>query len=135
MGRPSVSKSERITDVLERDIRLIRLGLGQQLRSEHQLVRSRVPFTAKLNDVPLRGMKEDSLHSTLAMAELFPDSGEQWAELAYLVAKDASMLGVKTGTPFLQLPRPTRFADQRPLEFVTPLCFAFEILGGHGQAS
>lgn len=223
MNQSSLSKSERITNVLERDIRSGRLALGQQLQSENQLVRrfsasrgtvrkgleglssrglistrggigsfvtfngkqidsafgwarslaktgaktetrirrievlddadlaerlgtrssafiaidrtrhlrkdgkaisferSRVPMMAELDDVPLRGLREDSLHSTLATAGLFPDSGEEWAELAFLSAEDATILGVKAGAPFLQLRRLTHMADRRPLEFVTSL--------------
>ena len=83
--------------------------------------RSRVPMMPELGDVPSRGLREESLHATLAAAGFFPDSGEEWAEIAFLAADDAAIFGVEAGAPFLRLRRLTRMADKRPLEFVTSL--------------
>jgi GntR family transcriptional regulator len=83
--------------------------------------RSRLPLTAELADLPLRGLREESLQSTLAAAGLYPDSGEEWAELAFLGNEEAAVFGADAGAPYLQLRRLTRMADKRALEFVTSL--------------
>jgi GntR family transcriptional regulator len=43
--------------------------------------RSRLPLSHELEDVPLRGLREGSLHQTLRDAGLVPDHGEEWVEI------------------------------------------------------
>ena len=85
------------------------------------LERSRLPYVPELDDVPLRGLREGSLHSTLAAAGLYPDHGEEWAEVAFLDPSEAEIMGAATGAPFLKLRRVTRTAGKRPIEHVTSL--------------
>jgi GntR family transcriptional regulator len=83
--------------------------------------RSRLPLSPELEDVPLRGLREGSLHQTLRGAGLVPDHGEEWADIEMLGAEDAAILGCAPGAPFLRTRRLTRRADGRPIEFVTSL--------------
>jgi GntR family transcriptional regulator len=83
--------------------------------------RSRLPLSAELDEVPLKGLREGSLHQTLRGAGLIPDHGEEWADIEMLSAEDAAILGCATGTPFLRTRRLTRSADGRPIEYVTSL--------------
>jgi len=83
--------------------------------------RSRLPLSAKLEEVPLKGLREGSLHQTLRGAGLVPDHGEEWADIEMLSAEDAAILGCAPGTPFLRTRRLTRSADGRPIEYVTSL--------------
>ena len=83
--------------------------------------RSRLPLSPELEDVPLRGLREGSLHQTLRGAGLVPDHGEEWVDIEMLNAEDAAILGCPQGTPFLRARRLTRAADGRPIEYVTSL--------------
>ncbi|RUU59348.1 GntR family transcriptional regulator, partial [Mesorhizobium sp. M2C.T.Ca.TU.009.01.2.1] len=40
--------------------------------------RSRLPLSPELEDIPLRGLREGTLHQTLRGAGLVPDHGEEW---------------------------------------------------------
>lgn len=83
--------------------------------------RSRLPLSPELEEVPLKGLREGSLHRTLRAAGLVPDHGEEWADIEMLSAEDAAILGCAPGTPFLRTRRLTRISDERPIEFVTSL--------------
>jgi GntR family transcriptional regulator len=83
--------------------------------------RSRLPLSAELEDVPLRGLREGSLHQTLRSAGLVPDHGEEWADIEMLNAEDAAILGCAPRTAFLRTRRLTRAADGRAIEYVTSL--------------
>jgi len=83
--------------------------------------RSRLPLSAELEDVPLRGLREGSLHQTLRSAGLVPDHGEEWADIEMLNAEDAAILGCAPGTAFLRTRRLTRAADGPAIESVTSL--------------
>lgn len=83
--------------------------------------RSRLPLSAELEDVPLRGLREGSLHRTLRAAGLVPDHGEEWADVEMLNAEDAAILGCPAGTAFLRTRRLTRATDGRPIEYVISL--------------
>lgn len=83
--------------------------------------RSRLPLSAELEEVPLKGLREGSLHATLRGAGLVPDHGEEWADIELLGASDAQILGCPPGTPFLRTRRLTRTTDGRLIEYVTSL--------------
>jgi GntR family transcriptional regulator len=83
--------------------------------------RSRLPLSPELEEVPLKGLREGSLHKTLRGAGLVPDHGEEWVDIEMLSAGDAAILGCAPGTPFLRTRRLTRAADARPIEYVTSL--------------
>jgi GntR family transcriptional regulator len=83
--------------------------------------RSRLPLSPELEDVPLRGLREGSLHKTLRAAGLVPDHGEEWVDVEMLSDADAAILGCAAGAPFLRTRRLTRAIDGRPIEFVTSL--------------
>jgi GntR family transcriptional regulator len=83
--------------------------------------RSRLPLSPELEDVPLKGLREGSLHRTLRDAGLVPTHGEEWADLEMLSAGDAAILGCPAGAPFLRTRRLTRASDGRPIEYVTSL--------------
>ncbi|TIW76484.1 MAG: UTRA domain-containing protein, partial [Mesorhizobium sp.] len=42
--------------------------------------RSRLPLSPELEDIPLRGLREGTLHQTLRGAGLVPDHGEEWVD-------------------------------------------------------
>lgn len=83
--------------------------------------RSRLPLSPELEEVPLKGLREGSLHETLRNAGLIPAGGEEWADIEMLGAGDAAILGCTPGAPFLRTRRLTRQADGRPIEYVTSL--------------
>ncbi|MDQ2633529.1 MAG: GntR family transcriptional regulator [Pseudomonadota bacterium] len=83
--------------------------------------RSRLPLSPELEEVPLKGLRDGSLHQTLRGAGLIPDHGEEWVGIEMLTAEDAAILGCVAGAPFLRTRRLTRTADGRPIEFVTSL--------------
>lgn len=83
--------------------------------------RSRLPFLPELEDVPLRGLRDGSLHETMRAAGLVPDHGEEWADIHRLDAADAALLGYDEGTAFLRTRRLARAADGRPIEHVVSL--------------
>ncbi len=83
--------------------------------------RSRLPLSPELEEIPLRGLREGSLHKTLRAAGLVPDHGEEWVDVEMLSAEDAAILGCAAGAPFLRTRRLTRTGDGRPIEFVTSL--------------
>lgn len=83
--------------------------------------RSRLPLSPELEEVPLKGLREGSLHRTLRAAGLVPDHGEEWADIEMLSADDAAILGCAEGAPFLRTRRLSRSAGGRPIEFVTSL--------------
>lgn len=83
--------------------------------------RSRLPLSPELEEIPLKGLREGSLHKTLRKAGLVPAHGEEWADIEMLSPADASILGCSPGTPFLRTRRLTRMADGRPIEYVTSL--------------
>jgi GntR family transcriptional regulator len=83
--------------------------------------RSRLPLSPELEEVPLKGLREGSLHQTLRGAGLVPDHGEEWVDIEMLSSEDAAILACAPGTPFLRTRRLTRAADDRPIEYVTSL--------------
>lgn len=83
--------------------------------------RSRLPLSPELEEVPLKGLREGSLHQTLRSAGLVPDHGEEWVDIEMLSAEDAAILNCPAGTPFLRGRRLTRAADGRPIEYVVSL--------------
>lgn len=83
--------------------------------------RSRMPLLPELEEVPLKGLREGSLHQTLRSAGLVPDHGEEWVDIEMLSAEDAAILNCAPGTPFLRGRRLTRAADGRPIEYVVSL--------------
>ena len=83
--------------------------------------RSRMPLSPELEEVPLKGLREGSLHQTLRSAGLVPDHGEEWVDIEMLSAEDAAILNCAPGTPFLRGRRLTRAADGRPIEYVVSL--------------
>lgn len=83
--------------------------------------RSRLPLAPELEEIPLKGLREGSLHKTLRGAGLIPDHGEEWADIEMLTDADAAILGCPPGTPFLRTRRLTRTGDGRPIEYVTSL--------------
>lgn len=83
--------------------------------------RSRLPLTAELEDVPLKGLREGSLQQTLRDAGLVFDHGDEWADIELVSAADAAMLACAPGTPFLRTKRIVRAADDRVIEQVVSL--------------
>ena len=83
--------------------------------------RSRLPLSPELEEVPLKGLREGSLHRTLRGAGLVPDHGEEWVDIEMLNAEDAAILNCAPGTPFLRGRRLVRAADERPIEYVVSL--------------
>ncbi|MDB5522477.1 MAG: GntR family transcriptional regulator [Rhizobium sp.] len=83
--------------------------------------RSRLPLSAELEDVPLRGLRSGSLQQTLRDAGLVHSHGEEWADIEMLGEEDAVLLECAPGTAFLRTRRLTRGADERPIEYVTSL--------------
>ena len=83
--------------------------------------RSRLPLSPELEEVPLKGLRDGSLHKTLRGAGLVPDHGEEWVDIEMLTPEDAAVLGCAAGTPFLRTRRLTRTRDGQPIEFVTSL--------------
>lgn len=83
--------------------------------------RSRLPLSPALEEVPIKGLREGSLHKTLRGAGLVPDHGEEWVDIEMLSAEDAAILDCAPGTPFLRGRRLTRAADDRPIEYVVSL--------------
>jgi GntR family transcriptional regulator len=80
-----------------------------------------MPLLPELEEVPLKGLREGSLHQTLRSAGLVPDHGEEWVDIEMLSAEDAAILNCAPGTPFLRGRRLTRAADGRPIEYVISL--------------
>jgi GntR family transcriptional regulator len=85
------------------------------------LERSRLPFLPELGDVPLRGLRDGSLHETMRAVGLVPHSGEEWADLYRLDAADAALMGCAAGTTVLRTRRLARAEDDRPIEYVVSL--------------
>jgi GntR family transcriptional regulator len=83
--------------------------------------RSRLPLSPELEEIPLRGLREGSLHQTMRDAGLVADHGEEWADVQMLDDADAVILGCVAGTAFLRTRRLTRAADGRLIEYVTSL--------------
>ena len=83
--------------------------------------RSRMPLSPELEELPLKGLREGSLHQTLRSAGLVPDHGEEWVDIEMLSTEDAAILNCAPGTPFLRGRRLTRAADGRPIEYVVSL--------------
>ncbi|WP_336071089.1 GntR family transcriptional regulator [Nitratireductor rhodophyticola] len=83
--------------------------------------RSRLPLSPELEEVPLKGLRQGSLHRTLRAAGLVSHHGEEWADIEMLSTEDAAILGCAAGAPFLRTRRLTRMSDGRPIEFVTSL--------------
>jgi GntR family transcriptional regulator len=98
-----------------------RLRLLSESGKAISIERSRMPLSAELEDVPLRGLTSGSLRETLRNAGLVPSHGEEWADIEMLGDEDAGLLGVAAGTAFLRTRRLTRSADDRPIEYVTSL--------------
>jgi GntR family transcriptional regulator len=98
-----------------------RVRINADNASAISIERSRIPLLAELEDVPLRGLREGSLHQTLREAGLVPDHGEEWVGIELLGAQDATLLGYPQKAPFLRTRRLTRAADGRTIEFVTSL--------------
>ncbi|MDQ0392036.1 GntR family transcriptional regulator [Labrys monachus] len=83
--------------------------------------RSRLPLTPKLEEIPLRGLREGSLYETLRSVGVVPDHGEEWVDIEMLDARDAAVLGCAEGAPFLRSRRLARDAGGQPIEYVTSL--------------
>ncbi|MEZ5934954.1 MAG: GntR family transcriptional regulator [Alphaproteobacteria bacterium] len=85
------------------------------------LERSRLPLLPELEEVPLRGLRDGSLHRTLRAAGLVPHHGEEWVDIAMVDGRDAELLDCAAGTAFLRTRRLSRTADDRVIEYVTSL--------------
>ncbi|WP_282606087.1 GntR family transcriptional regulator [Pelagibius sp. Alg239-R121] len=85
------------------------------------LERSRLPLLPELEDVPLRGLRDGSLHETMRAAGLIAHHGDEWADIEMLNEEDAAVLGCDPGAAFLRARRLTRAADERPIEYVVSL--------------
>lgn len=83
--------------------------------------RSRLPLTPALEDIPLRGLRDGSLHQTLRAAGLVFDHGEEWADIELVNAADAAILGCAEGQPFLRTKRIVRDESERVVEYVVSL--------------
>lgn len=83
--------------------------------------RSRLPLTPELEELPLRGLREGSLHKTLRDIGLFPHHGEEWIDVVALDAGDARILRCLPQTMFLRTRRVIRTAEDRVMEHVTSL--------------
>ncbi len=82
-------------------VRYIRAGVAVSLE------RSRVPAEGKLRDLPVSGLHQDSLQSTLRDAGLVPHHGEEQVDVGLLVTEEAKLLGRRAGTAFLHTRRTT----------------------------
>jgi GntR family transcriptional regulator len=71
------------------------------------LERSRVPAEGKLRDLPVTGLHQDSLQSTLRDAGLMPHHGDELVDVGLLTAEEAELLGRRAGTAFLHTRRTT----------------------------
>ncbi|MER0240175.1 GntR family transcriptional regulator [Fulvimarina sp. MAC8] len=83
--------------------------------------RSRIPMTPEIENLPMRGFRDGSLHSTLREAGLLPDHGEEWIDVVPLEAKDAEVMACQPGTMFLRMRRVIRTVDDRVMEHITSL--------------
>jgi GntR family transcriptional regulator len=83
--------------------------------------RSRVPYRVELETMLSDGLSEGSLSATLRAAGLWPESGEEWAEVECLDAADAVLAGKPDGTPFLRARRLVRGAGGEVIEYVVSL--------------
>lgn len=85
------------------------------------LEQSRLPLTPELAEVPLRGLRDCSLHETMRAANLFPDHGEERADLHRLALAEAEVLGHPAGAPFLRTQRLVRDRKGAVIEHVISL--------------
>ncbi|RFC61968.1 GntR family transcriptional regulator [Fulvimarina endophytica] len=83
--------------------------------------RSRIPMMPEIENLPMRGLRDGSLHSTLREAGLVPDHGEEWIDVVALEAEDAEAMACPPGTMFLRMRRVIRTADDRVMEHITSL--------------
>lgn len=119
MREPALAAQLKLDD--DTFIAVDRLRLLGKEQKPISIERSRLPFLPELEDVPLRGLRAGSLSQTLRAAGLFPDHGEEWADIEMLGAADAALLDCAAGSAFLRARRLTRGADGRPIEYVTSL--------------
>jgi len=85
------------------------------------LERSRVPAAGKLRDLPLSGLHQDSLQSTLRDAGLVPHHGEELVDVGLLTREEAKLLGRRAGTAFLHTRRTTWTRSGHWIEHVESL--------------
>ncbi len=83
--------------------------------------RSRIPMMPEIENLPVRGLRDGSLHSSLREAGLVPDHGEEWIDVVPLGADDAEAMRCSPGTMFLRTCRVIRTADGRVMEHITSL--------------
>lgn len=79
-------------------IERVRQVVGDRVIS---LERSLVPAVPTLGDLPLRGLRDDSILRTLDDAGLAAAEGEQWVEVGQLAAADAEVFGRPAGDTVL----------------------------------
>lgn len=85
------------------------------------LERSHLPLTPALEEVPLRGLRDGSIHETLRAAGLVPDHGEEWAELHRLTPDEAKILVREPGAAVLRTRRLVHARDGQVIEYVVSL--------------
>jgi len=83
--------------------------------------RSRAPCVPELEEAPLKGLTNGSLHETLRGAGLIAESGEEWAAVEFLSAADAAIMQVSVGLPVLRTTRIARDDSGRAIEHVVSL--------------
>lgn len=90
---------------------------GHAISIEH----SRIPMIPEIENLPVRGLRDGSLHATLREAGLFPDHGEEWIDVVALNADDAAILRCEPGTMFLRTRRVIRTREGQVMEHITSL--------------
>nr|WP_304363729.1 UTRA domain-containing protein [Jiella sp. LLJ827] len=90
---------------------------GHAISIEH----SRIPMIPEIENLPVRGLRDGSLHATLREAGLFPDHGEEWIDVVALNAEDAAILSCEPGTMFLRTRRVIRTREGQVMEHITSL--------------
>ncbi len=90
---------------------------GHAISIEH----SRIPMMPEIENLPVKGLRDGSLHATLREAGLYPDHGEEWIDVVALGAEDAEILRCQPGTMFLRIRRVIRTREGRVMEHITSL--------------
>lgn len=90
---------------------------GHAISIEH----SRIPMMPEIENLPVKGLRDGSLHATLREAGLFPDHGEEWIDVVALAAEEAEIMHCAPGTMFLRTRRVIRTQEGRVMEHITSL--------------
>ncbi|MBP0616481.1 GntR family transcriptional regulator [Jiella mangrovi] len=90
---------------------------GHAISIEH----SRIPMMPEIENLPVKGLRDGSLHATLREAGLHPDHGEEWIDVVALGADDAEILSCQPGAMFLRTRRVIRTREGRVMEHITSL--------------